>query len=733
MSTGEREIGMKELTELPGTQQVLYEEEEDHEERVPLSQYLWILRRYRWRILGFVFASVIATWVVSSRLRPVYESVATVDVDRQTPAGVVGQEALRTSLNDADQYLATQIKMVPSDSVLRPADRKLHLVAREIHPDEPGAPSDDSEPVVLRQLKVTRPPNTYLIQISYRSPDPQLAADAANAIAQSYLEHNYEIRMSSSARLSSFMEHQMEELKAKMERSNQALVAAERDLNVVNPEDKVNILASRLLQLNTDYSSAQADRLRKQAAWEAVRGGSVDAAFASAQAEPLRKQSERWKDAKAHFAEVQSFFGPGHPEYQRAEARLAEAKASLDWELDALIRRAESEFNETANRENLARAAVREAKTEFDRTNARSFQYISLKREADADKSLYDELIRKIKEAGINTGFQNSEVRIADPARPSRYPVSPNIPLNVMLALLFSSLVAVGGAVAADLLDKTIRDPDQVSRTLRTEVIGSLPLMKNRPVAGYLASSTADSGQEGELSGFHESIRTLRNSILLASFDHRYRSLLVTSASPGEGKTTTAVNLAATHAEQGKRTLLIDGDLRRPSVHLNFNLPSVAGLSNALRGEVPWREVVMRVEGLEQLDILPAGPPSRRAPDLVGRGLAELIDEASAEYDLVVLDAPPLLGFAEPLEMATATDGVLVVTRAGQTTRKAVASVLSALSRVRAKVVGVVLNEVHQELSDSYYYYGYYRSYYRARDTAGESAPPQRMKQGAGV
>jgi capsular exopolysaccharide synthesis family protein len=297
----------------------------------------------------------------------------------------------------------------------------------------------------------------------------------------------------------------------------------------------------------------------------------------------------------------------------------------------------------------------------------------------------------------------------------------------MLLAFLSSTLLAVGGAVLSDLLDKTIRDPEQVARTLRTEVIGSLPLMKHRSSAGVGVPAIAGSRTSGQkreeerdLSGFAESIRTLRNSILLTSFDQRYRSLLVTSAAPGEGKTTTAANLAVAHAEQGKRTLLIDGDLRRPSVHRNFNLSSVIGLSNALLGEIPWRQAVVEAEGIPGLHILPAGPPSRRASDLIGRGLVELLAEASADFDLVMLDAPPLLGFAEPLQMATAVDGVIVVARAGQTSRKAVATVLATLNRLRAKVVGVVLNEVHKELSDGYYYYGYYRSYYRATEETSQ-------------
>jgi capsular exopolysaccharide synthesis family protein len=516
--------------------------------------------------------------------------------------------------------------------------------------------------------------------------------------------------------MATFMERQMGELREKMEHSSLALVAFERELNVINPEEKTNILSSRLLQLNTDYTSAQSERLRKQAAYESVRDGSLEAALAAPQGEALRKLAERLNQSREQFAEVQAYYGANHPEYRRAQATLREMESAFEATRGEIGRRVEIEYREAERREQMVLEAVDGAKVEFDSVNARSFEYQAFKREADADKSLYEELVRKIKEAGINAGFQNSSVRIADAARPPLSPVFPNIPLNGFLALLFSALVAGGAAVLADVLDKTIRDPEQVARTLHTEVIGSLPLLKNRRGGRSLApaaNAQRDGTGESDTSGFNESIRTLRNSILLANFDRRYRSLLVTSAAPGEGKTTTAVNLAVAHAQQGQRTLLIDGDLRRPSVHRNFNLPSAVGLSNVLLGEIGWREAVLQVDGLSDLDVLPAGPPSRRASDLVGRGLVELLETASSEYDLVVLDAPPLLGFAEPLQMATAVDGVIVVARAGQTSRKAVATVLATLNRLRAKVVGLVLNEVHKELSDSYYYYGYYRSYYR--------------------
>jgi capsular exopolysaccharide synthesis family protein len=701
---------------------------------VPLSHYLWILKRHRWKILAFVFTSVVVTLVVSARLTPVFESTATVDVDRQTPTGVIGQEALRSTTNDSDQFLATQIKLIQSDSVLRPVADKYRL--RELEGEDAllaeKLPISPEAPVILKKLRVTRPPNTYLLLISYRSSDAKLAADVANAVANSYLEHTYKIRYRSSASLSSFMEKQLEELKAKMERSSAALAQFERELNVINPEEKTSILSSRLLQLNTEYTNAQADRVRKEAAYQSVKDGTLEAAQVSTQGESLRTLSERLNQAQERFAEVRIHYGSNHPEYRKASAQLQEVERILDETRRNIARRVAIEFNESVRREGMLKRAVTETKAEFDRLNARSFEYQSLKREAEADKKLYEELVTKIKEAGINASFQNSSIRIADLARPAVKPVFPNIKLNVFLAFLLSTLLAVGAAVLGDVLDNTVRDPEQVARVLKAEVIGSLPVVKNWKGRLGLAAGVASGNGDGHalvprrevadhaLTGYDEAIRTLRNSILLTDFDRRLRSVLVTSASPGEGKSTIAAHLALTHAQQRHKTLLIDGDLRRPSVHRRFGIPgSSVGLSNVLVAEMPWQEAVIRLESTPDLDILPAGPPSRRAADLVGKGLQQVLEETAFQYDLVILDAPPLLGFAEPLQMATAVDGVIVVTRAGETSRKAVASVIAMLNRLRATVVGVVLNEVHKEMSDSYYYYGYYGKYYKPGGRAG--------------
>jgi capsular exopolysaccharide synthesis family protein len=665
---------------------------------------------------------VASTVVVSSRLTPIYEATATIDVDRQAPAGVIGQDSARMAPNDSDQFLATQVKTIQSDSVLRPVAQRFKLPSSETSPIQAQLPTSrvQNAPVVLKNLKVTRPPNTYLLLISYRSPDPELAANVANAVAESYIQHTYDIRFRATAGLSAFMEKQIEELKAKMERSSAALAQFERDLSVINPEEKTSILSARLLQLNTEFTSAQGDRVRKQAAADSVKSGSLEAAQASTQGEQLRKLADRLDEAREKFAGVKTQYGANHPEYQKTFSQVTELERQFA-SLRANVRqRVNLEYQEAANRENMLKKAVAEIKAEFDLLNARSFEYKAVKREADADKGLYEELVHKIKEAGINSSFQNSSIRLSDSARPPLGPIFPDVPRNTLIAFLLSTLLAVGAAVMADILDNTVRDPEQIQRGLKTEVLGSLPVVKSwrnkqLPLAtnGNAVGALVKSGRHnGQAAAFEEAIRTLRDSILLSDLGRRPRSLLITSATPREGKTTTSIHLAIAHSLQSRKTLLIDADLRRPGIHARLSLSNDKGLSTVVSDEISWREAIQKSAAYPDLDVLTAGPASRRAADRLGSVLDKLLAEAEKDYDLIIIDAPPLLGFAEPLQIAAIVDGVVVITMAAQTNRNAVASVLSSLKRIKTNVIGVVLNEVREDMSDRYYYYGYYGKYY---------------------
>jgi capsular exopolysaccharide synthesis family protein len=631
---------------------------------------------------------------------------------------------------DPDVFFATQVKLIQSDYVLRPVAEQFHLLGGETGPEgskAPGVQALASAPVSLGGLRVSRPTNTYLLLISYRSPDPRVAAQIANAVANSYLAETYNLRIRSSASLSSFMEQQLNELKAKMERSSQALAQFEKDMDVINPDANSDILSARLLQLNTEYTTAQADRVTKEAAWNAMKSGSVDAALMSSQGDSLVKLNDALNQARQRLAEVKATYGQKHPEYHKAASELAEVQSQFDATWRSVSDKINLQYRESVNREQMLAQAVTQAKAEWDRVNAKSFQYQQLKQEATADKALYDELITKIHDAQINAGFQSSDIRIADVARPSTGPVFPNTRLDITLAFLFSSLLAIGAALLHDALDTTLRDPEEASRYLGADVIGMLPLDRagsliarpsdpaSKSSIAALASQVVNGngknrkGYYRSISGFEEAVRTIRNTILLSDFDQRLRSIALTSAEPGEGKTTLAVHLAIANAARGKSTLLLDSDLRRPSVHTRFGMTPREGLSNVLNGELPWQQAVIPVEGRPNLSVLPSGPGSHRAADLIGPRLSELLDEWVKNYDLVILDSPPLLGFAEGLQMATAADGVLIITRAGETRRKSVAAVVSTLQRVRANLIGVVLNQVtHTTSEDGYSYYGYH-------------------------
>jgi capsular exopolysaccharide synthesis family protein len=705
----------------PAYPSYIFSEPDEEEPPVPLAHYLWILKRHKWRIMAFVVFAVAATIVISSRLTPIYESTATLDVDRQAPAGVIGQDSIRIPTNDADQFMATQIKTIQSDSVLRPVAQQFRLPLNDLADSGKQLPKARvaNAPITLKKLAVTRPPNTYLILISYRSPDPDLAANVANGVAQSYIQHTYDIRFRATAGLSTFMEKQLEEMKAKMERSTAALVQLEKDLSVINPEEKTSILTSRLLQLTTELTNAQSERVRKEVAFNAVKIGSLEAAQASTQGEQLRKLADRLDEAREKFAVVKTQYGASHPEYKKASSQVAELERQFASLKISIGQRVQVEYQEAANREAMIKSAVAETKAEFDRLNARSFEYKAVKQEAENHKKFYEELVRKIKEAGINSSFQNSSVRLSDPARPAINPVFPNIRLNAILAFLFSGLLAIAAAVIADVLDNTVRDPEQIQKGLKTEVLGSLPVVG--PWRGRLAS-VATSGTSnalvkssrasGQSQAFEEAIRTLRDSILLSDLHRRPRSLLMTSATPREGKTTTAIHLAIAHSLQGRKTLLVDADLRRPGIHARLGLSDARGVSTVINGDAEWRDVLQTPSAYPDLDVLAAGPASRRAADKLGAFVGTLLHEAEGTYDLVIVDAPPLLGFAEPLQMAAVVDGVVVITLAGQTNRNAVASVLASLKRLKANVIGVALNEVREDMSDRYYYYGYYGKYY---------------------
>jgi capsular exopolysaccharide synthesis family protein len=301
--------------------------------------------------------------------------------------------------------------------------------------------------------------------------------------------------------------------------------------------------------------------------------------------------------------------------------------------------------------------------------------------------------------------------------------VRPNKPLNLSLAFLLSSILSVLVFVVGDALNNSVRDPESLAHSLNTEVVGALPLakqpqLKSLSVVKASARSKGLSRSDGGQYAYDAAIRSLRNSILLGSVDRRLRCFMVASPAAAEGKSTIAMNLAIANAQQGYRTLIIDCDLRRPTLHARSGAAESRGLPDVLHGEAGWREVLVRNESAPRLDMLLGSDAVSGDAEMVGEAVSGILSEARDSYDMIVVDSPPMLGFPEPLQLATLVDGVLMVAHAGQTSRKSLSAALNTLSRLRVKSLGVVLNGVSPDTTEAYSYYnpyGAYQEYYRTR------------------
>ena len=660
-----------------------------------LGDYLDALYRRKWLILALVAVSVLGTWRLSKSLPKLYEATATLDVDRLTPGRVVGPESLTQVAPDMDQYVATHVRMLSSDAVLRPVALKYKLKEDE------GSRSASTElrpgPIHLRSLKIVRPPNTYLIQITYRHRDAETAAAVANAIAATYVEHLTELRESGWSTLSSASRKQLDDLRTKMETSNAELLALQRRIGMVDPEDKTNVWSSRLLQLNTDYARAQADLASKQAAYDTLRSGVPEAAEASVHGELLKKLIERRAETAQKFSDVKALYGENHPEYKRLSAQLKEVDGQLDVQYKKAVQRAASELRESRLRETNLRNAYQQSKLEADQITSHSLEFRMLRQRAEADRALYEELSRKVGEAEINSGLRITPVRLADAARPESRPATPNVALNCAVALLASLIIGCVGAVLLETRRLVVRATEDLKALCGTQVVAALPSVpKWRRKRGLTMFATQNMDRlDPAISRFREEIRMLRNGLTQSELPPRARVLAVVSPASGEGRSRIAMELATAMAVAGKRTLLIDANLRSPVLHtMFFSTGPRTGLSTAMSGESAWRQSIMQAVEDEAPDLLPSGAPDDRSFDLMHQRLFDLLDDAESEYDSIIVDCPPFLRYSESLDIARAVDAVVAVGRAGVTDPREFETMLHYLQRVDTRVAAVALNDI---------------------------------------
>jgi capsular exopolysaccharide synthesis family protein len=503
------------------------------------------------------------------------------------------------------------------------------------------------------------------------------------------------------------------------------LVRFEKELNIVDPEQRVTIQTARLAQLNTDFTAAQAERVRREAILAQVTASpnlaSAQAAQAAAQDNGLSDALRQLYTVRQQFASVRSYYGENNPQYIKAKQQVDEAQAQVDELRGRTGDRASAEYKEALGREARLRGLVQETKTEVDELKARAYQYEQLKSDAANDKKIYEDLAARARIAGINQQFRSAAIQIAAQALPPQAAISPKLSINLSVAVLLSGILGIFTAVLADALRTTVSDPEEVANQLGVDVLASIPDAKHLPkvVTSSRPEAFDLSKQAAMLTRWHqEAIRDLRTTLTLLFRDRPVRSLLVTSALPGEGKSTTTAHLAMACAQIGKRVLMVDADLRRPTLHKQFGVLNRMGLSGVLAGEAPLSQAAIEraIIPLDQpgLFLMPAGwTGPQHAGDLISMGFAGVLDRVSRDFDLVIVDSPSVLGIAESRELAATVDGTIVVAKAESTSWKALSEAISSLVRSRANVMGVVMNQVKSSSVD----YGHNYSHESVNET----------------
>jgi exopolysaccharide transport family protein len=713
-----------------------------------LREYLRVLIKRKWVVASSLVLIVGVVAISTLRSTPIYDAVGSIAINKMDPVVFNLKDSTGSG---ADYYdptdLDTEVRILNSDLLALQVIRQLgldkpvplggqsqnsglQLTTEALQPD-----SQTTSAVLTGfkgSLQVSLVPNTRIIEIHYRSPDPNLAARVVNALANTYVEQNFKTRFESTMQASEWLSKQLVDLQLKVETSQEKLVKYQKEHEILGIDEKQNITTAKLDELNRELTTAESVRMDKESIYGLVQSGDSDSITAAAHAESMAKGSEasstlleklreQEADLKIQMAQLSVQFGPAYPKLAQVRGQLQEVEAQMQVEMTKVAGRLRGDYQASLQRENMLRAALEQQKQEANKLNESAIEYNLLKRDVDTNRTLYDNLLEKLKEAGVMAGLHSSNFRVVDTARVPTAPSEPNLPRNLAFALALGFTTGVGLAFLLEGLDNTVRTPEQAQAISALPSLGMIPLgsRTTTEIGSRQRLALATSKEAVELvtqarpkSQMAESYRALRTSLLLTSVGGPPRVILVTSALPQEGKTTTSINLAIVLAQKGTRVMLMDADLRRPSIHKTLGMGPRSGLSNVLTGSAGLEQTIVRSTILPNLFLLPAGtPPPNPAELLASSNMTDVLAQLREQYDHIVIDTPPTLSVTDAVVMSSRADRVVLVIRSGQTTRQALQRARDLLLQVNAKVCGVLMNAVDLSLPDYYYYYEYQGKY----------------------
>jgi succinoglycan biosynthesis transport protein ExoP len=685
------------------------------DEQSAVLHYWQILRKRRWYVLGMlavIFGISVVLGLTSTRM---YEASSKLAIYPESASALDFKDSDNgTSGYDNDLALQTQASVLLSDTLALKVIDTMHLDRDPSFTGKksaaPAAASHsahgDSKTVALLRdfrggLKVEPVPGTRIVVVSYSDPDPRLATDIVNTLVQTFIEANVRTRYESATQTSEWLSKELSDLKVKVEASEEKLVRYQKEHGILGIDDKQNIVTAKLDELNKELTAAQADRIHQESNYKFAM--SADPAV-SANTDPLERDPlldklvEKENDLNTQYAQMTTQFGSGYPKVAELNNQLKQLRAEIADEQTRIQHRLRGEYMAAAQREKMLSTALEQQKQEANKLNESAIEYSVLKRDADSNHQLYDNLLQKLKQAGIAAGLRSSNIRVVDVAQVPDLPSSPH--LSRILA--FGLLLGLGGGVALALvvenLDTTISNVDEARAICTLPALGMIPL-QGSVANGDLKNGLSDPPIYSLVtyaqprSPAAESFRALRTSILHSSFGTPPRVILVTSSLPREGKSTISANSAIVMAQRGSRVLLVDGDLREPAIANMFGITPRGGLSNIIDGSHSFENVMVPLPHVPNLHILAAGRTTSQPAELLGSTrMKEYISRWRSEFDYVIIDTPPCLSFTDAVLLSRDADGVILVARWGQTTKAALRAASELLVQVNARMIGLVLN-----------------------------------------
>ena len=725
------------------------------EETIDLREYWSIIRRHLWGIIGLTNAITLLAIVVVFSIAPTYKANTTILLESKE-ANVVSIEEVYGINAKSMEYYYSQLEIIKSRTTAETVVKKLNLTTHPVFdPRQQPEPmikfsltnfikdllpeSLKKDPIptaelteeqkeqlkeklifqsvtrkVMAGLSITEHKQSLVVSISFSSKSPEMAARVSIEIANAYIESGFEGNLQMTEKAVGWLTERLSGLKQKLDQSEKKLIAYRKQENLLDVKGIQTVSAKELDDISDKLSDARRERTKLQSVYNQIRQvkyPSIDqyeSIPGILDKRSVQHARNSYHDAQNHLAELSKRYGPKHPQMQSAVANHKKAKNNYLRILQSVAKGFESQYRAARSTESSLKKDLGQSKTEIRKINTKGFKLKELEREVETNRQLYDTFFTRFKETSETSGMQSANARVIDTAAVPTTPIKPKKNLMVAIALFFGLGLGVMLAFLKESLNNTIANPAEVDVKLAVPLLGILPLQK-------LKKSEADSPllafHNDNKSDFSEAIRSIRTGVVLSGLDSEYKIAVVTSSIPNEGKTTVSINLAMALA-QTEKVLLIDADLRKPSIAKACGFESRNGLSTLVAGTADFRDCVRHFEEWK-MDVMPSGiiPPNPQEL-LSSKRFAKILEVLSKKYERIIIDTAPTQAVSDALLISKYSNEVIYVVKADSTPHQLAKAGVDKLKSINANVSGIVLNQLNVSHAEKYYSGGYYSGYY---------------------